>query len=179
MLLHRLGERAEDDALFGQGFPESGRNRYGVKDRIHRHDSREYVALLQRNAQLFEGLGQLRVDLLGPVLVLLGGGVVNDVLEIDPGHVQMGPVRHGHRLPLAEGVQPEIQQPLRLLLQAGDRADDVLVQALGHEFLLDIRDKAFLVLSAGEFLYDFLLFVHKSCFPCRITKLAFFLERPR
>ena len=50
-----------------------------------------------------------------------------------------------HRLPLAEGVQAEIQEPGRLAFLGRDQADDILVQALGHELLLDFRNEAFLV----------------------------------
>ena len=160
MLLHRLRERAENDALLREGLPEGRRNGYGIEYGIDGDYAGEHVALLEGNAQLLESLGQLGVDFLRPVLVLLGSGVVDDVLEVDLGQVQMGPARHLHRLPFPERVQAEFQEPVRLLLEAGDGADDVLVQALGNEFLFHVRHETFLVLPGGEFLYDLVVFGH-------------------
>ena len=72
----------------------------------------------------------------------------------------MGPAGHLHRLPFAERVQAELQEPVRLLLEAGDGTDDVFVQALGNEFLFHVRHEPFLVLPGGEFLYDLVVFGH-------------------
>ena len=72
----------------------------------------------------------------------------------------MGPAGHLHRLPFAERVQAELQEPVRLLLEPGDGTDDVLVQALGNEFLFHVRHEPFLVLPGGEFLYDLVVFGH-------------------
>ena len=160
MLLHRLGERAEDDALLREGLAEGRRDGDGIEDGVDGDHAGEHVALLEGNAQLLEGLGQFRVDLLRPVLVLLGSGIVDDVLEVDLGQVQMGPAGHLHRLPFPERVQAEFQEPVRLLLEAGDGTDDVFVQALGNEFLFHVRHEAFLVLPGGEFLYDFFAIAH-------------------
>ena len=162
MFLHCLGERAEDDSFLRERLPEGRLDGHGVEDGVDGHHAGQDVPFLEGDAQLLEGFGQFRVDLLRTVLVLPGGGVVDDVLEVDLGQVQMGPPGHFHPLPLAERVQAEFQQPLRLLLEPGNRADDVLVQALGNKILFHVRHEAFLVFPAGEFLYDLFVFCHKK-----------------
>ena len=74
----------------------------------------------------------------------------------------MGPAGHLHLLPLAESVETELQQPRRLLFPRGNEPDNVLVKALGDEFLLYVSDEAFLVLPGGEFLYDLFVICHGS-----------------
>lgn len=72
----------------------------------------------------------------------------------------MPPGRFFHLLPFAEGVEPELKQPLRFLLAFGDMTYDILVQALGGELLLNVGDESFLVLLGG---YVFEYFVHNWC----------------
>src|SRR5207237_2691181 len=62
MLLHRLGEGTEDDARLGQLRLEGGGHRDAVEDGVHR-DAGEPLLLLERDAELLEGLEQLGVDL--------------------------------------------------------------------------------------------------------------------
>ena len=80
--------------------------------------------------------------------------------------VQMGPAGHLHRLPFPEGVETELQQPLRLILESGNGPDDVLVQTFGNEFLFHVRHETLFILAGGEFLYDFFAIAHnpgRSC----------------
>ena len=69
----------------------------------------------------------------------------------------MRPVRLRHLLPFAEGVQPELQQPLRLFLPGRYLPDDVLVEPFGQEFLLNVRHEALLVFGGSDLLYDVLV----------------------
>ena len=74
MLLHRLGERAEDDAGLGQALLERRRDRDAVEHRVDR-DAGQPRALVQRHAELVVGREQLRIDLgqaLGPVAFCFG-----------------------------------------------------------------------------------------------------------
>ena len=76
MLLHRFGERAEDDARLRQLRLEGGGHGDAVEHRVHR-DAGQDRLLLQRNAELLVGLEQLRIDLvqaLGPVALWSSGG---------------------------------------------------------------------------------------------------------
>ena len=168
MLFHCLGEAAEDDAFFGQGLSEGGGDGNRVKHGIHGHYSCQHIALLQGNAQLVEGFGQFGVNLLGAVFIFLGSREVDNILKINFRHVQMRPVRLRHGLPLPEGIQAELQQPLRFFFPGRYHAHDLLVQAFRDELLLHIGHKAFLVLSGGKLLYDILVFRHNY------TKILFF-----
>ena len=85
MVLHRVRERAEDHAHFGQLLTEGSTHRHGVKHRIHRHTSQP-SAFVQRHAQLFISFQQLGVHLgqaLGRVLQRLGCRVVAQGLKVD------------------------------------------------------------------------------------------------
>ena len=113
---------------------------------------------MQRDAELLESLGERRVYLLGALTVLLGGGVVYDVLIVYFRQVEMAPAGLLHGLPLAECVQTELQEPFRLFLKGGNRPDDVFVQALRDIDLLDVRDESFLVLLLRDVLQQFFLF---------------------
>ena len=68
VVLHRLGDAAEDNALLLKLLLKGGLDRHAVHDGIHRHTSQCHT-LLQGNAQLVEGLHQFRVNLLGTVLL--------------------------------------------------------------------------------------------------------------
>ena len=149
MLAHSLAERAEDDAEFGKFLPESGAHAHGIEDRIHGHlafHSRKHLAFADGDAEFVEGLLQRRIYFLGTVLILFGCGVVDYVLEIYfRKAAEMPPFRRRHFLPPGKCLQAEIQQPLRLGLLCGNKPDNVLIEALGHEFLVDFRDETFLV----------------------------------
>ena len=63
MLLHRLTDTAEDDALLTEFLLEGSLHRYRVHDGIH-GSAAQSQALLQRNTELIECLLQLWVYLL-------------------------------------------------------------------------------------------------------------------
>ena len=70
MVLHRLGEGAEDDAQLGQLVLEGGRHRDAVEDGID-GDAGQPLLLVQRDAQLLEGPPHLRIDFVEAVELLL------------------------------------------------------------------------------------------------------------
>ena len=69
----------------------------------------------------------------------------------------MAPLGHLHLLPFPEGIQAELQKPVRFLLQGRDGTYDVLVQALWNELLVDVRHESLLVLLRG-YPFDYLVF---------------------
>ncbi len=162
MLLQGLRDRAEDDALLGQRLAERGLHRHGVHHRIDRH-ARERHLLLQRNAQLVERAPQLGIDLVhrARTFGLLGRGVVDHVLEIYFGNVEMGPRGGRQRQPVAVSLQTGLGHPLRLALLRGNEPHDLLAQPLTDGFGLDRRGEAVAVLAVAELLqYLFLFFCH-------------------
>ena len=160
MLLHGLAERAEDDSLVSQFLTEGRSHRNRVEHGIDGSHAGQNLPLFQRNAELVEGLGQLRVNLLRPVSILLRGSVIYNILIVNMRHIQMTPFRGLHRLPFPECVETEVQKPLRLSLPLGNHPDNVLVQAFRDKFLLDIGDKTLLVFLGGYVPEQFLFFVY-------------------
>ena len=84
VVLDGLRERGEDDAKFGELRLKCGGDGHAVKDGVDR-DACQHLLLLERDSQLFEGGQDLGVNFVeaAELFLLLGGGVVNDVLEID------------------------------------------------------------------------------------------------
>ena len=60
--MHRLGDRAEDHPGFLQLAAEGGTDGYRVEYRVHRHAGQRRL-LMQRDAELFVGAQQFRVNL--------------------------------------------------------------------------------------------------------------------
>ena len=152
MLAHRLRDGAEDDAGLGQLRLEGGDDGDAVEHGIDRHpgavDAGQHLALLERDAELLVGAQQLRVDLveaLGP-LGRLGRGVVIEVLEVDPGILDVGPRRLRHAEPAVVGLEPPLQHPAGLALLLRDEADGALVEPLRRLDRLDVGLEAVLVL---------------------------------
>ena len=84
------------------------------------------------------------------LLLRLGRGVIADRLEVDLRVMHVRPLRLGHRQPVPIGLQPEFQQPFRLILFRRNHADDVLAQPLRRGLGLDIRDETMPVRLADE-----------------------------
>ena len=80
--------------------------------------------------------------------------IAADIEALDFGDVEVRPVGLFQRLPVAEGLQAELQQPLRLLFLRGDEADDVLIQAFRHEIGLNVGHKAVFIVLACDFADD-------------------------
>jgi len=150
MFAHRFGKGTENDAFFRKRPAEGRGHGHGIKNSVHGDvapgfDARQDLALVQRNPEFVESLHQRGIDLRRAVFVPLGRSVIDNLLEINHRQFEMAPGRRRHLLPFTEGVQAELQQPLRLALAGGNGADDLLTQAFGHKFLLDLRDKALLI----------------------------------
>ena len=151
MVLDRFGERAEDDAGFGQLLLEGRGHRHRVDDRVHRHPA-ETLLLGEGDPELVEHRPQLGVDLVEARQrgLGLGGGVVDDVLVVDGSVGDVLPGRLGERQPVAVRAQAPFEQPLRLVLLGCDQRDDVLAQSRGDDVGVEIGDEAVLVLLARQ-----------------------------
>ena len=153
VLLHGLAERAEDDAELGQLAAERRRDRDRVEHRVH-GDAGEQLLFLERNSELGEGAAQLRIDLVQAVQhrLLLRRRVVADRLVVDRVVVDVVPGRLLHVEPGPVRLQPELEQPLGLVLLLRDRTNHVLVQARRNRVGFDVGDEAVLVLARRELL---------------------------
>ncbi len=171
MLLHRIRERAEDDAELRQLLLERRRHRDAVEDGVH-GDAREQLLLLERNAELLEGAADLRIDLVEALQgrPLPRRGVVDDVLVVDRTVLDVAPGRLFHGLPHAERLEPPLEQPRGLLFLLRDEVDDVLVESARGRVLLDVGDEAVPVLARRELLDGLSGRAHKGPLPCSTLK---------
>ncbi len=106
---------------------------------------------MQGDAELVVGFDQLRVDFieaLGSVLHRFGRGEIGDFVEFDRRVLHMRPFRLSHLQPVAVGLQAPFEQPLGLVLAAGNEPDGVFIQARWQGVGLDIRGEARSVLLA-------------------------------
>ena len=149
VLLHRLADGAEDDALLGQFLLEGGLHRHGVHDGIDGRPAQGQT-LLQGYAKLVEHLLQLRVHLLVGRLLGQRVGVVGDALVVHLRHMDVPPAGLLHRLPVVEGLQPEVEEPLGLALLLGDESHDILVETLVDDFRRHVGGEAELVFLLGH-----------------------------
>src|SRR5713101_1225919 len=171
MVLHRLGERAEDDACLGQLLLEGGGHRDAVEDGVHR-DAGEHLLLLQRNAELAEGLEQLGIDLLEalrPRPLRLGRRVVDDVLVVDGRVADVLPARLLHAEPVVERLEAPLEHELGLVLLRRDEADDVFVQPARDGVRLDVGDEPVLVLPGGQVLESLCGGAHDSVLKGKVS----------
>ena len=147
MILHGLRERAEDDAHLGELVFKGGRDGDRVEDRID-GNIREPLLLVDRNAEFRIGLQQLGIDLVEAVErgLLLGRGVVDDVLVVDGIELDVGPLGLAllarHLEPILQGFQAPLQHELGLAFARRDQAHDVFIEPLGHAIFVDLGDKA-------------------------------------
>jgi hypothetical protein len=153
VFLDRLGHGAEDHPHVMKLLLEGGGHRDAVEHRVDRHAG-EPLLLHQGNAELLVGAQQLRVDLVQALRPLggLGGGVVVGVLVVDRREGDLGPLGLCHGEPVLIGLEPPVEQPVRLALLVGDEPDDVLVEALGRGLGLDVGHEAVLVALVGDLL---------------------------
>jgi hypothetical protein len=152
VILHGLGEGAEDHSRFAESLLEGGRDRYAVEDGIHGYAG-EPGALVQGDTELVVGLEKLGIDVVqapGAVGLVLRGRVVGNGLEVDGRVVHPGPPGLLHPLPVPEGLEAPVEHELRLALDRGDQANDVLVQPRGQGLAFDVRDEAVPVLAGDD-----------------------------
>ena len=128
-----------------------GGNRNAVEDRVH-SDIAEALLLTQGNPQLVEGFQQLWIHLVeaGFFVLLLGSGVINDVLVVDLRVAELRPIGFLQRQPVTESLEPELQEEIGLLLLGGDQPHHLFTEALGDLVGFDLRDEAVLVRLADE-----------------------------
>ncbi len=144
VFLHGFGERTEDHAGFRQLRLERGADRDAVEYRVD-CNTRERFLLVQRNAELFVGPQQLRVDFverLRAVLLLFRRREIRDRLEVDRRKVQVCPLRRRRAAPVPIRREPPLEQPLRLAFSRRDEAHDVFRQARRQRLRLDVGDEA-------------------------------------
>ena len=144
MVLHRLGERTEDDADLGQLLLEGRGHRHRVDDGVDRHTA-EPLLLGQGDTELVEHGPNLGVDLVeaGQLRLRLRGRVVDDVLVVDRPVVDVLPVRLLQRDPVPVGPQTPLDQPVRLPLLRRDQPDDILAQPLRDRVGVEIGEKPY------------------------------------
>jgi hypothetical protein len=155
--LHRVRERPEHDALLLELGLVGGGDGDAVEDRVDGY-ARQSLLLDQRNPELLVRAQQLRVHLVEALQLrlLLGRRVVVHRLVVDLRVVDLRPGRlgpFGEQLEEASiGLEPPLEQPLGLVLLRGDQPHGLLGEALRDGLLLDVRDEAVLVLTAGQLL---------------------------
>ena len=152
MVLHGLGERAEDHAGLGQALLEGRRDRDAVEHGVH-GDARQPGALVQRDAELVVGFEQLRVHFgkrLRAVLALLRRRVVRDRLEVDGRVLHARPRGLVHAHPPPERLEPPVEHEGRLVLLRRDQPDHVLVEARRDRVARDVRHEAVAVLAGDQ-----------------------------
>ena len=159
----RLRERTENDPLFGQRFAKSRLDRHGVHHRVDRHARHQHL-FFERHAKLIERRLQLRIDFVhtGQFRFLLRRGIINNILKIDLGQIQMRPARHRHRQPVPVSLQPEFGHPLRLAFFGRDHPDDLLAQSFGNGFGIDVGHKTVLILTVGDFVQYIVFLFHPT-----------------
>jgi len=94
------------------------------------------------------GLEDLGIDLVERLraVLLLGRGVVIEVLVIDRAVAHPRPARLAHSEPAAIGVEPPSEHPLGLVLLCRNEADDVFGKPLGGLVGFDVRDESVFIL---------------------------------
>ena len=130
MLLHGLAHAAKNDAELREFVLEGRGHTDAVHHKVHRHPA-EALLLLERNAQLLHRLAQFRIHLIhrGKFLLLLGGRVVTNRLEIWLLVLEVRPLGLHHRLPRVERFQAPLEEPLGLILLRADQPNDVFVKS--------------------------------------------------
>ena len=163
---------ATDGRFYSDFYPRSfkfalmaGVNAHRIKDRVHGHVGKSLL-FVQRNAELFEGGQEFRVNIFNLFVALLSlrGGVVDNVLQVYGGKAQLAPIGLLHGLEFFIRFQSEIEHELRFAAELGGSPDDIFVQALFEGLVFDIRDKSVLVVFAH------IMLVFK--FRCKYRKIS-------
>ncbi len=162
IFLDGVGNAAEDDAHFHELLLVAGVNADGIEYGVHGNVC-QTLLLVQRNAQLFEGGQKFRIHVFNLFVgfLVLGGGIVDDVLQVHRGKVQLAPVGLLHGQELFVGLQTKIQHELGLAAESAGSTDDVFVEALFKRVVFDIRYKAVFVIFAH---LETCVSWHKVCF---------------
>ena len=102
------------------------------------------------------------------ILGLLGHwvGIVGYGLIVYLWHMYMSPCGLLEREPVAEGPEPEVEQPLRFAFLLRDEAYHLLVEALVNNVCLHIGGEAEFVLLVGYLLDKLVLFFFCHLYVC-------------
>ena len=132
-----------------------GLHRHRVHHGVDSH-ARQAFLLVEGDAQLVERLADLGVNLVKRAgrLLLPRRGIVADGLEIDVGHLQVPPLRRGHGEPVAVGLQAELKQPLRLMLEPRDKPHHILVKPHGDDLGVDVGHETVFVFTVAADIVD-------------------------
>src|SRR5215510_1618895 len=143
MVLHRLGERTEDDAELSQLLLERRRDRGAVEDRVD-GDARQQLLLVERDPELFERATDFRIDFVEALQsgALLWSRVIDDALVVNRAKSDVAPGRLLHRQPRAIRLQPPFEQPGWFLLLGGNQPHDLLGEPARDRILLDVGNEA-------------------------------------
>ena len=175
VLFHSLAYGTEDNAFFAQLLLERCLHRHAVHDGVDGGVAAQGQAFFEGNAQLVESLHQFWVNSppYGPrggfysiamkrrVYSAPPGGrkggflcrwvsIVADGLIVDRRHVHVSPSGLLLRAPVAESLQAEVEEPLRLTFLLRDEAHHVLVQACRDDLGVDVGGEAVLVFLLGN-----------------------------
>ena len=91
MFPDRFGEGTEDNPFFCKRFPEGCSDRYGIKNGVNCNNSGKSFPFLQRDTEFLKSLGKGGIDFLRSIFILFRGRIIDNILEINFGHIQMGP----------------------------------------------------------------------------------------
>ena len=193
MLAHGFRDRAEDDAGFVQLLLEGRDDRnaieHGIDRDARRRHARQNFLLLERNAELFVSLDQLRIDV-GEALRPLRRfrrRIVIKVLKIDLRIMDPRPSRLRHGLPALERFETPSQKPLGLALLGRDEAHGRFIKPLRSFDALDAGLKTVFVLVDIDLLdlidrllnsSHFLVSLSTTCRSLRQCKVLVTLRAP-
>ena len=111
----------------------------GIHHGIDGH-SGELLLLLKRDSEFVECIDQFRIDLIHTLLQLplFRGGIIGDRLKVDLRDIEVRPLRRSESLPIAECLETEVKQPIRLTFESGNKTHGLLRQTRGHYLRIDV-----------------------------------------
>ena len=138
----------EDDAYLRELLPHAVVDDFRV---VLRADAGQELALRFRDSEPFEGLLDLVRDVVPGLLFALGWlAVVDDLVQVDLKEIA-APGRHRAGKEVLVGAKPEVEHPLRLVLDPADLLDRLASQAaFGLLEVLDVVVEAKLVLARHD-----------------------------
>jgi hypothetical protein len=137
--------------VLGELFLHRGTDRNAVENRVDGDTGKELL-LGQRDAELFVGPQQLRIDVIEALerLDALRRRIVDEGVIVDGGIFDVPPVRLFHREPAMVALEPPIQHELGFFFLLGDEADDVLVEPGRDGIRLHVRDEPVCILAVYQ-----------------------------
>jgi len=127
-------------------------------------------SVLERYAQTVERVEHFGIDLVQTLRTLLFARrrIVAYGLKVDLRHLEMSPCRRRQREPVAESLQPEVKQPLRLTFLGRDQSHHILAETSRNYICVDGRMEAILIVvgTIGYFIEYIVVVVlfHKAVY---------------